>query len=205
MRRETLAQASGRTIDLGAGTGVNLGLFPEAVTELVLAEPDPHMLAKLRAKVTRGRGNRDRPGASREPALRGRQLRHGRLHPGALHGAGSGSLAERGGPSAPARRPAALRRARPRRGARPGALAGPPRGALALPRRRLSLQPRHHRHDRSVSRSSSIGRSVANCPKRPRSCARWSTAPHHCRPEPFRCALCGHRWHKAHRKGGQLH
>ncbi len=51
MRRETLAEASGRTIDLGAGTGANLGLYPEAVTELVLAEPDPHMLRKLRVKV----------------------------------------------------------------------------------------------------------------------------------------------------------
>ncbi len=56
MRRETLAQASGRTIDLGAGTGVNRDLFPESVTELVLAEPSPHMLAKLRAKVAEGDG-----------------------------------------------------------------------------------------------------------------------------------------------------
>lgn len=51
MRRELLVEASGRTIDLGAGTGANLGLYPEAVTELVLAEPDPHMLRKLRAKL----------------------------------------------------------------------------------------------------------------------------------------------------------
>lgn len=51
MRRETLRAAHGRTIDLGAGTGANLGLFPEAVTEFVLAEPDPHMLKKLQAKV----------------------------------------------------------------------------------------------------------------------------------------------------------
>jgi SAM-dependent methyltransferase len=51
MRRELLAEASGRTIDLGAGTGVNAGLFPAQVTELVLAEPDPHMLKKLRAKL----------------------------------------------------------------------------------------------------------------------------------------------------------
>jgi ubiquinone/menaquinone biosynthesis C-methylase UbiE len=55
MRQELLAQASGRTIDLGAGTGVNLDLFPEAITELVMAEPDPHMLKQLRAK-TKGRG-----------------------------------------------------------------------------------------------------------------------------------------------------
>jgi ubiquinone/menaquinone biosynthesis C-methylase UbiE len=51
MRRETLARASGRTIDLGAGTGANLGLYPDTVTELVLAEPDPHMLRKLRSKA----------------------------------------------------------------------------------------------------------------------------------------------------------
>jgi ubiquinone/menaquinone biosynthesis C-methylase UbiE len=55
MRRETLAGASGRTIDLGAGTGVNRELYPGPVTELVLAEPDPHMLKKLRAKVTEAR------------------------------------------------------------------------------------------------------------------------------------------------------
>lgn len=53
MRRETLAAAQGRTIDLGAGTGANLALYPDAVTELVLAEPDPHMSKQLRQKVAR--------------------------------------------------------------------------------------------------------------------------------------------------------
>lgn len=51
MRRETLAAASGRTIDIGSGTGANLGLYPEAVTELVLAEPDPHMIKRLRPRL----------------------------------------------------------------------------------------------------------------------------------------------------------
>jgi ubiquinone/menaquinone biosynthesis C-methylase UbiE len=51
MRRELLAEASGRTIDVGAGTGANLGLYPSGVTELVLAEPDPHMTRRLRAKL----------------------------------------------------------------------------------------------------------------------------------------------------------
>jgi SAM-dependent methyltransferase len=51
MRQSTLGGASGRTIDIGSGTGANLGLYPTAVTELVLAEPDPHMLKKLHAKV----------------------------------------------------------------------------------------------------------------------------------------------------------
>lgn len=51
MRQLLLAEASGRTIDLGAGTGANLALYPPTVTELVLAEPDPHMLKQLRAKL----------------------------------------------------------------------------------------------------------------------------------------------------------
>jgi ubiquinone/menaquinone biosynthesis C-methylase UbiE len=51
MRREVLAAASGRTIDIGAGTGVNVDLFPDAVTDLVLAEPDPHMVKRLRRRL----------------------------------------------------------------------------------------------------------------------------------------------------------
>ena len=91
MRRATLAQASGRTIDLGAGTGANLGLYPDAVTDLVLAEPDPHMLRRLRAKAgderrSRRRSSRRRP----KTCLRRRQLRHRRLHPRPLHGPGPG-------------------------------------------------------------------------------------------------------------------
>jgi ubiquinone/menaquinone biosynthesis C-methylase UbiE len=49
-RRQVLAAARGRTIDIGAGTGANIGLFPAAVTELVFAEPDPHMVKRLRSK-----------------------------------------------------------------------------------------------------------------------------------------------------------
>lgn len=51
IRRETLSAARGRTIDIGAGTGLNVELYPEGVTELVLAEPDEHMLKHLRPKV----------------------------------------------------------------------------------------------------------------------------------------------------------
>ncbi|HZK16242.1 MAG TPA: class I SAM-dependent methyltransferase [Solirubrobacterales bacterium] len=49
-RREVLAAANGRTIDIGAGTGANLGLFPDG-TEVVMAEPDPHMTKRLRQKL----------------------------------------------------------------------------------------------------------------------------------------------------------
>jgi ubiquinone/menaquinone biosynthesis C-methylase UbiE len=50
-RRELLARAHGRTLELGAGTGANLGLYPGRVTELVLTEPDAHMRAQLERKV----------------------------------------------------------------------------------------------------------------------------------------------------------
>jgi ubiquinone/menaquinone biosynthesis C-methylase UbiE len=51
MRRQTLAAATGRTVDLGAGTGINLALYPKAVADLVLSEPDPHMAKRLRQKL----------------------------------------------------------------------------------------------------------------------------------------------------------
>lgn len=51
MRRELLAGAGGRVLELGAGTGVNLDLYPDAVEDLVLVEPDPHMAKRLRAKL----------------------------------------------------------------------------------------------------------------------------------------------------------
>jgi len=50
-RREMLAPARGRTLELGAGTGLNLPHYPDAVTELVVTEPYPHMIPKLREKM----------------------------------------------------------------------------------------------------------------------------------------------------------
>jgi ubiquinone/menaquinone biosynthesis C-methylase UbiE len=51
MRRELLAQASGRTLELGAGTGHNLPFYGDQVSELVLSEPDPHMARRLREQL----------------------------------------------------------------------------------------------------------------------------------------------------------
>ena len=51
MRSELLAAASGRVLELGAGTGINLDHYPPTVTELVLVEPDPHMAKRLRARL----------------------------------------------------------------------------------------------------------------------------------------------------------
>ncbi len=52
MRAALLAQASGRTLELGAGTGANAAHYPAAVTEAVFTEPDPHMARRLRDKIT---------------------------------------------------------------------------------------------------------------------------------------------------------
>ena len=51
LRRSLLSEASGRTLEIGAGTGLNLAHYPETVTELVLAEPDPHMAKRLRERL----------------------------------------------------------------------------------------------------------------------------------------------------------
>jgi SAM-dependent methyltransferase len=51
MRRELLAGAGGRVLELGAGTGANVELYPDSVAELVLVEPDPHMTKRLRGRV----------------------------------------------------------------------------------------------------------------------------------------------------------
>ena len=51
-RAALLAEASGVTLDIGAGTGANIEHFSDAVTRLVLAEPDRHMRAKLQARLS---------------------------------------------------------------------------------------------------------------------------------------------------------
>lgn len=51
MRIELLAGARGKVVELGAGTGANLDLYPETVEELILVEPDPHMTKRLRPKL----------------------------------------------------------------------------------------------------------------------------------------------------------
>jgi SAM-dependent methyltransferase len=51
MRRELIARASGRALELGAGTGANAPHYPPAVTEAVLTEPDPHMARRLRERL----------------------------------------------------------------------------------------------------------------------------------------------------------
>jgi ubiquinone/menaquinone biosynthesis C-methylase UbiE len=52
IRREVLGEAHGRVLDVGTGTGSNLPLFPAAVEELVLAEPDANMQSVLRRKLS---------------------------------------------------------------------------------------------------------------------------------------------------------
>jgi len=54
-RQRLLAQARGATIEIGAGTGLNLAHYPDAVTRLVLVEPDRNMARRLRRRVAQTR------------------------------------------------------------------------------------------------------------------------------------------------------
>lgn len=56
LRHDLLAAAQGRTLELGAGTGLNLDHYPATVDELVLTDPDPHMLTQLRTRVAASGG-----------------------------------------------------------------------------------------------------------------------------------------------------
>lgn len=50
-RRALLERAHGDVLEIGAGTGANLGYYPPFVRRLVLAEPDAGMRSRLKRKV----------------------------------------------------------------------------------------------------------------------------------------------------------
>jgi SAM-dependent methyltransferase len=51
-RRDGIARARGRVLEIGAGTGLNLPHYrPEAVSEVLATEPDPHMFRRLAAAL----------------------------------------------------------------------------------------------------------------------------------------------------------
>ncbi len=52
-RAELLAGLSGTVVEIGAGTGANLAHYPGTVERLVLTEPEPLMLDRLRDRLDR--------------------------------------------------------------------------------------------------------------------------------------------------------
>ena len=52
-RADLLSAASGRVLELGAGTGLNLVHYPEDIEELVLTEPAAPMVSKLKRRARR--------------------------------------------------------------------------------------------------------------------------------------------------------
>ena len=51
MRRSLLAQASGRVLEVGGGTGANLAHYGPAVTSLTVTEPDVFMIKRLERRI----------------------------------------------------------------------------------------------------------------------------------------------------------
>ncbi|WP_101951050.1 class I SAM-dependent methyltransferase [Mycobacterium sp. 3519A] len=52
-RRALVAAASGLVVEIGAGTGLNVAHYPDAVDELILTEPEPGMQRKLTRRLQR--------------------------------------------------------------------------------------------------------------------------------------------------------
>ena len=53
IRRDMLAGATGRVIEIGSGTGANLEHYPDTIDELVCTEPEEPMARRLREKAAR--------------------------------------------------------------------------------------------------------------------------------------------------------
>lgn len=51
-RGELISNARGRTLEIGAGTGANIPCYPDAVQELILAEPFEPMRRRLERKLS---------------------------------------------------------------------------------------------------------------------------------------------------------
>jgi SAM-dependent methyltransferase len=54
-RKQSLSRARGFTLEIGSGTGLNLPHYPDDVDELILAEPDAPMRARLEKRLSRSR------------------------------------------------------------------------------------------------------------------------------------------------------
>lgn len=54
-RAALISQAEGRTLELGAGSGINLAHYTAQVTELVITEPSPQMVKQLESELAKGR------------------------------------------------------------------------------------------------------------------------------------------------------
>jgi ubiquinone/menaquinone biosynthesis C-methylase UbiE len=52
-RRTLLGNASGRVVEIGAGTGLNIAYYPDEIDELVLTEPDAAMRRRLTRRLQR--------------------------------------------------------------------------------------------------------------------------------------------------------
>jgi ubiquinone/menaquinone biosynthesis C-methylase UbiE len=65
-RRELLAAAHGRVVEIGAGTGLNLRHYPDGLDELLLVEPDPAMRRRLARRLRRTKRAAEIVGASAE-------------------------------------------------------------------------------------------------------------------------------------------
>jgi len=51
-RRRLMDGLSGRVVEIGAGTGLNVSLYPATAREVHAVEPNRHMLEKLRSKAS---------------------------------------------------------------------------------------------------------------------------------------------------------
>ncbi len=57
LRRQVLSDIHGDVLEIGAGTGLNLAHYPHRIATLTLAEPEPSMVHRLKARAAAGPHN----------------------------------------------------------------------------------------------------------------------------------------------------
>ena len=146
LRGELLAGVRGRIVEIGGGTGANLGHYATTV-ELTVTETDPAMMRRLERKVRRaGAADPGAAGPGRGSPLRRRHVRRGRSTLVLCGVADQPRALPRDAPGGAPRRRAAVHRARP--GSRPGTVAATgPHELAEPPGRPLRLQPLDARHE----------------------------------------------------------
>src|SRR5512144_753675 len=135
LRRDLVARAAGATVEVGAGTGLNLSYYPDTVPELVLTELRHGATAAgpVHRSGPVGGGGR---GLGRAVAVRRGVVRHRGGHPRAVHGARGGGGARRDQAGASARTGGcsfSSMSARPIHGSPAGRTAGSVRGGCSAP------------------------------------------------------------------------
>ena len=149
LRRDVCSGLSGRVLEIGFGSGLNVSAYPAQVISVSAVEPSDLGVGAVRRAPLRvsGAGRAGRTGRA-TPGGGGRDVRRRAVDVHAVHDPRRGDGPGGGTPGAAPRRRTARAGARPRAGPEGGRVAAPPERAPGTDRRRLPPDQRRARAGR---------------------------------------------------------